>query len=628
MSTPGSDHALPLPRADAYRHLAAVRRTGARPRTRRAGPQNAAATRRAPALRPAGVAPALGNLFRIGRWQALAIVLAVSAAVHAPALDTWFAQDDVTFLARARGLEPVPWSVARPLYEGVTFRVLHALFGLEPFPYHVVNLLLHLANTTFVFLIGERLLGGRGAAAAAAILFGASSIAFTPLHWTAGILELQVTALALGAFLLFLAGGRRGSPALLWLGALAGLAAALTKENAALLPLVLLAATWRLGDGSSAGRWRDALPQTVLSTAFIAAYLVTLRAVHFAGSEAYERDLSPRFLAENLATYLRWCVALQVPVRDALAAADPRAWRMAAPVLALVAWALWAQRRAAGHPVEVGLVWFLAMLLPVLPLAHRSYLYYLYLPWAGACWMLAACAARLAARRASVAWTMGGALAAFVAIEAWSVRARERAVIGTQPLDKVMRESGLLHNAITGLRAAGLPAGSRVAFVNPGPRRHFNVAAPDQGYTWHATGRLSYVPLEGALRGGEALRVFMPELEYLGLGGIPPPAWDEAQLFLFRNDGRLEHLGSGARALTELGTIALDAREVPAAESLFARALARGDTLADAVYGLAVTSDLAGRSEESKRWARTFLERWPAERRAPALREALERSSR
>lgn len=173
---------------------------GSRPRAGSRQARARARARREPAVRHRGASPALERIAGIGRLPALAIVVVVSAVVHLPALDTWFAQDDVTFLARARGLEPVPWSLARPLYEGVTFRVLHALFGLHPLPYHVVNLLLHLANTTLVFLVGERLLASRAAAAAAAILFGASSIASTPLHWAAGILELQVTLLALGAF--------------------------------------------------------------------------------------------------------------------------------------------------------------------------------------------------------------------------------------------------------------------------------------------------------------------------------------------------------------------------------------------------------------------------------------------
>src|SRR5205823_5541705 len=245
----------------------------------------------------------------------LPLVLAVAALVHLRALGTFFAQDDVTFLARARGLEPIPWSLARPLYEGVTWRVLATMFGLHPVPYHVVNLLLHLLNATLVLAVARRLGLGRGGALGAALLFGAAPVAFTPTHWTSGVLELQVTALALGAFLLWLIGSERGSQARLWAGATLGLAAALTKESAMLLPLVLVAAWARTPPRRP---WRVLVPQSALSLSFVIAFAATLSSVHFAGSEAYARNFSPGFLLANLATYLAWCVSPYMAVPDAV----------------------------------------------------------------------------------------------------------------------------------------------------------------------------------------------------------------------------------------------------------------------------------------------------------------------
>ena len=60
---------------------------------------------------PPESAQAVGSRDRAWWPFALAIVLAVGALVHWPALRTFFAQDDVTFLARAMGLEPTPWSL-------------------------------------------------------------------------------------------------------------------------------------------------------------------------------------------------------------------------------------------------------------------------------------------------------------------------------------------------------------------------------------------------------------------------------------------------------------------------------------------------------------------------------------
>src|SRR5262245_46199822 len=113
---------------------------------------------------------------RIAPALAFVVPLIAAALVHLSATRTFFAQDDVTFLSRAAGIIPTPWTLARPLSEGVTWHLLYRAFGLHPLPYHVFLLALHLANTAMVYAIGRRLIGGAGAAWAAAMLFGTSSI--------------------------------------------------------------------------------------------------------------------------------------------------------------------------------------------------------------------------------------------------------------------------------------------------------------------------------------------------------------------------------------------------------------------------------------------------------------------
>ena len=101
--------------------------------------------------------------------MALLPALIAAVAIYAPSLGLFFAQDDVTFLLRATGAEPTPWSFARPISEGLAWRAMAAMFGLEPAPYHAVRLILHLIATTLVYFAGRRLLGGRLAAGCAAV---------------------------------------------------------------------------------------------------------------------------------------------------------------------------------------------------------------------------------------------------------------------------------------------------------------------------------------------------------------------------------------------------------------------------------------------------------------------------
>lgn len=555
---------------------------------------------------------------RTAELLGLALVLLAVALVHVAALRTFFAQDDITFLARARGLEPTPWSLARLLSGALRWRLMNALFGLNPLPYHLLNFALHLANVALVYLLGRRLLGGRAAAAAAAVLFGASSIAFTPLHWATGMGELMATLFALLSLELYLAARERGSTPWSWLSAAALLAALLSKETVLLLPAVLLLAGRRAaGPGARRGML---IPAAGVAIVWAVAFLATIRWVDYSGGEAYAMTAAPGFLAQNLATYLRWCVTLQNPVRDAVAAMDPRAWPIGLAVALAVGALLWTRRREARHPEEVGAAWFFLMLLPVLPLRHHTYLYYLYPAWPGLCWLLAGAGQRLARRLPAALPVALGALLAFVLVEAWSVRARERAMTGDFPADRTVRESQMLRNVVAALDSLRLAPGTRIALVNPAPRRHSALVAG-------ADGSFSYIPLEVALRRGEAVRLFFPRLEYLGFylgfGASVPQAWQDAELLLYQDDGQLTALGRRSQGLARLGYYVLRLRQWSAADSLFRRSLALGDTVADATFGLVVTSSFLGRPEEARAHAAEFLRRWPRDPRAAVVLHGL-----
>src|SRR5207247_8126278 len=130
-----------------------------------------------------------------------------------------------------------------------------------------------------------------------------------------------------------------------------------------------------------------------------------------------------------------------------VAAMNPAAWRVGLSVALLVAVLLWFQRRDRRHPEEVAAAWFVGMLLPVVALRFHTYLYYLYLPWPGACWMLAGAGQRLARWRAA-AWAMAILLAGFVVVEYGNVRKREHASPGPPALDKTLREAVMVENAV------------------------------------------------------------------------------------------------------------------------------------------------------------------------------------
>src|SRR5262249_59394905 len=84
----------------------------------------------------------------------------------------------------------------------------------------------------------------------------------------------------------------------------------------------------------------------------------------------------------------------------------------------------------------------------------------------------------------------------------------------------------------------------------------------------------SYVPLEGALRHGEAIRLFFPGVGYLGFQRGLPPEWERAKTFLYQDDGSIRLLGSGTRALAELGYFTVRTHQWAAADSMLEPSLA------------------------------------------------------
>jgi hypothetical protein len=545
------------------------------------------------------------------------VAIALAAWVHGRALGTFFAQDDITLLSRAAGLVPTG-GLFRPLAQGA-FRVEYAFFGLDPRGYHAVSLALHLLDVVLVYVLALRLAGSRGMAGAAAVLFGVSAIAFTPLHWATSVGELLAAGLLLGATLLWLeAGGRSG--VWRWAAALLALAAMFCKEIAAAWVIVVALLEAR---APRRGRpWRALAPAAAVSVLFAAVYLATGQARQLDSAGAYALSASPRFLAQNLSTYMRWCVALHEPIRDVVAAADPHAWRVALPLTVALVALLWGRPRAERRPVEIGVVWWLAFLLPVLPLIHHTYLYYLYVPWAGGAIAVAAIGRSLLARgprRLALAAGLLG-LAGFVLLEGRNAVVRETATRDALPVDRTLRDAVLLSHALPGLRAAALAPGTRVAFVSPVSRPALDVMTGAPTRPEDRWRRRSFWPLEAALRGGETLRLFLPGLEYLGFAPTIPPGWEDAECFHFEQRGWLERWGRGQRALLRQGDVQLAAHQWPAAESTFRRVRALGDTLPAALRGEILALAGEGRWDDARARAAEFARRWPGHAPEPGVR--------
>lgn len=310
----------------------------------------------------------------------------------------------------------------RPL-PGMLFTVVHRAAGTAPWPYRLVNILLHALASILVFRLLRDLLRDRpppeaqyatGAAFAGALLFAVHPAHVEAVAWVSGIMDVASTALALLAFDLY----RRADTSVrgrvrLVAGLGAFLLAMLAKEPAALLPALLVLYDL-LCRGVSRATLRAALVRWLPWFAVLGGYLA-LRAAALGGLAPHARPDLPGLSGSLLIAadlFARYVRTMFVPTRLSLGAfaLPPEGWASLRGLVAIVvllataglAWAGWRRHRAVLFGVAVfGLTLAPALYLPGLrPLLGKlfgeRYLYFPSVGWA----IVVACALGLAATRA------------------------------------------------------------------------------------------------------------------------------------------------------------------------------------------------------------------------------------
>jgi len=342
----------------------------------------------------------------------------LAGLAYANALRNGFVLDDVPIIVRnplIRSLGNLPQIFATDYWAGAggadpglyrpltvfSYALNYSLSGLSAAAFHATNVVLHAATTLAVFLLGAELLASAGAAFAAAAIF-----AVHPLHTEAvtsivGRAEVLVTLFFVLA--LWIGRDRTSWRAAVGVGVLY-LAALLSKESAATLPLVFLLVDWTGRDSLARDAqpwWRAVVPRYVVLAVALVVYLVLrANAVHqsahswagFVGVPSYARIFTAsRVLLEYLGLFL-WPRTLladywvaDVPVARSLA--DPTV------LLSFVAWLglilLFATKLRRQKALLLSVAWFFITILPASNLLFAAGLgkaeRILYLPSAGLC---------------------------------------------------------------------------------------------------------------------------------------------------------------------------------------------------------------------------------------------------
>ena len=329
-----------------------------------------------------------------GRGPALAAVVAL--VVYAPSIAGGFLYDDIAILVdnpRIRDLGSIGtvlrYEPGRPLL-GLTWALNYAVAGTTPWPYHLVNVLIHAANAALVaslFIWAARRSGGRvtvGAATFAACFFAATPMAAETVAYVASRSSALASLLALACLRLALPAIAAGRPSRGWIAAVVLFLLALaTKEEAACVPLLLLLVDWFFVEGTPRARVR-------LHAPFWGIALLGLPARRIATGEWLPEPVLSRglYALTQLAAFPGYLLRAAVPFDPAFFRGHPAAsWppTLGVAVFALAALAIFAAavkglpRRAT---VSFAVLWLAAALAPsstLVPLRemvvdHRAYL--------------------------------------------------------------------------------------------------------------------------------------------------------------------------------------------------------------------------------------------------------------
>ncbi|UCE01754.1 MAG: hypothetical protein JSW67_10815 [Candidatus Latescibacterota bacterium] len=444
---------------------------------------------------------------------AIAAAVATVAALipYHRALGFSFALDDYTFLFRAAGIDPDPFTLRRVLATRLYYELGYELFGVSStLAWHLVSFLLHVGNALWVYLLARHFRIARDAAWLACALFAGGPLAFTVMYWIAGTQELSSTFFLLAATWVALQPGRRPGWSLPLFAA-----ALLCKESVVAAPLLLPL----LGGRRSL---RLAAAQLGLALAFFIAAELHLRAFETNAASPYATDYGLGLL-RNLGTAFVWLASPWRRYPDRIAEADPALLPWAAGMLIAGSLLLAFTRRRFARPALLASAWFVALLLPTLPLKRHFFAYYLYLPQVGFLILFAALALagahRLAGRpqRGTAEARLGIAL--FLAMLCLLFAHRNRRTHETLMLGRSLahHDAMVRYGSVSGLvraqiRDANLrPEVRRVAIVilgggegglTPGTRK------PVPGAVRRRT-----VPLRNAMYDGKFFALHFPRLQ-------------------------------------------------------------------------------------------------------------------
>lgn len=314
-------------------------------------------------------------------FTVVALALLSALILYLPSADAPFYNDDIDNLDIGSHFSPewlnpfartnLYFRPMRDLYWAGTY----SIFGLNPVPYHIISIALHLVCTVLVFFLARPLLKTPLGAALVALLFAVSSKLSEAVQWMAAVTSLLEGFFTIATVLLFIRylSSRRA----LWLvlSTAAFALALLSKEAAVILPALLWISDvflHRKGErmrelARAKGRWKPYVPFLAVWTIYVAVYLARLGANYYIeeGRYALNANIVVKFFEFAGEVFFNWTYWNL-----------PLALILLAIILASLVWGTRALR--------FGMLWFIVATLPHLPMQWQgAEERYFYVPFIG-----------------------------------------------------------------------------------------------------------------------------------------------------------------------------------------------------------------------------------------------------
>lgn len=220
------------------------------------------------------------TLLEQNKWKILAGIIFSAALVHSPSLFNDFTYwDDVYHITLNEHIKKISlqnlYTMCTSFYIGMyhplttfSFALNYALGGLNPFWYHLTNILLHLANIVLVFLLVQRITPKTVVA-----LFAAAILALHPMHvesvaWATERKDVLYAFFFLFSYIFYLHYSSSTQKRSYVFSLLLFCAALLSKSAAVVLPLLLIITDWYVKRDWKKYLFPEKIPFLVLSGIF------------------------------------------------------------------------------------------------------------------------------------------------------------------------------------------------------------------------------------------------------------------------------------------------------------------------------------------------------------------------